>query len=103
MHGSFLKGAAVGFVCAVLGGATLALAGSGVGGVFNLGVSNSVDAKTTLTGASSGAQLQVTNSNTNGGAFGLGVSGASGSATGSFTNSSTGTGLSVVSTSGNGV
>jgi hypothetical protein len=37
MSGSFLKGAVVGLVCALLGGATVALAGSGVGGVFNLG------------------------------------------------------------------
>jgi hypothetical protein len=103
MNRSFLKGAAVGLVCAVLGGAAVAFAGSGVNGVFNLGVSNSVDAKTTLTGASSGAQLQVTNTNSVGGAYGLGVTSASGSATASFTNSSTGTGLSVVSTSGTGI
>src|SRR5262249_16249313 len=55
MRGSFLKGAVVGLLCALLGGATVALAGSGVGGVFNLGVSNSVNAKTTLTGATAGA------------------------------------------------
>jgi hypothetical protein len=49
-------------VATILSLATVALAGSGVGGVFNLGQSNSVDAMTSLQGAtSSGAQLQVTN------------------------------------------
>ena len=86
MHGSFLKGAAVGFVCAVLGGATVALAGSGIGGVFNLGVSNSVDAKTTLTGASPSVQLQVTNTSSAAGTSGLAVNSASAATTGVFTN-----------------
>ena len=40
---------------------TTALAGSGVGGVFNLGQANTVDAKTTLTGATVDAQLLVQN------------------------------------------
>jgi hypothetical protein len=87
MRGSFLKGAVVGFVCAVLGGATVALAGSGINGVFNLGVSNSVDAKTTLTGASPGIQLQVTNTNTAAGTSGLAVTSKSAATTGVFTNS----------------
>jgi hypothetical protein len=43
--------------------ATPALAGSGVNGVFNLGVTNSVNATTTLTGSTAGPQLKVTNSN----------------------------------------
>ena len=78
MNRSFLKGAAVGVVCALLGGATVALAGSGVGGVFNLGVSNSVDAKTALTGAYGETQLEVTNT---GGANGVqGVSNGGGAA-----------------------
>jgi hypothetical protein len=87
MKGSFLKGAIVGFVCAALGGATVALAGSGINGVFNLGVSNSVDAKTTLTGASPGIQLQVTNTSAAAGTSGLAVNSASGATTGVFTNS----------------
>jgi len=87
MGGSFLKGAAVGFVCALLGGATVALAGSGVGGVFNLGVSNSVDAKTALTGASPRMQLQVTNTSADASTSGLAVNSASGATTGVFTNS----------------
>ena len=86
MGDSFLKGAVVGFVCAVLGGATVALAGSGVGGVFNLGVSNSVDAKTTLTGASPRMQLQVTNTSADASTSGLAVNSASGATTGVFTN-----------------
>jgi hypothetical protein len=103
MGGMFLKGAVVGFVCAVLGGATVALAGSGVGGVFNLGASNSVNAKTTLAGASPAAQLQVTNTNAAPGAAGLGVNSASSTPAGLFANSSTGTGLSATSGSGIGV
>jgi hypothetical protein len=87
MSGSFVKGAVIGFVCALLGGATVALAGSGVGGVFNLGVSNSVDAKTTLTGASPGAQLRVDNTNALAGASGLVSTSKSSSPTGSFANS----------------
>jgi hypothetical protein len=94
MRGSFLKGVAVGAVCVVVGGAsTLALAGSGVGGVINLGVSNTVDAKTTLTGASPSAQLQVTNTNAALGASGLAAASKTDVATGSFTNSSTGPGV----------
>jgi hypothetical protein len=86
MRGGFLKGALVGFVCAVLGGATVALAGSGIGGVFNLGVSNSVDAKTTLTGASPATQLQVTNTSAAAGTSGLAVNSGSGAMTAVFTN-----------------
>jgi hypothetical protein len=94
MNRSFLKGAAVGLTCGVLGGAAVALAGSGVGGVFNLGVSNSVDAKSTLTGATPGVQLQVTNTNNTAGAFGLAVNSVGGTATGIFTNTGTGRALS---------
>jgi hypothetical protein len=70
MRGSFLKGAVVGCVCALLGGATVALAGSDIGGVFNLGTSNSVNAKTTLTGATAAAQLKVVNTSGGGGRIG---------------------------------
>jgi hypothetical protein len=51
---------AVGFVMLVLATAT-ALAGSGVGGVFNLGQTNSVNATSTLTGGVGGPQLKVAN------------------------------------------
>jgi hypothetical protein len=86
MSGSFVKGCVVGLVCALVGGTTVALAGSGIGGVFNLGVSNSVDAKTTLTGASTGAQLRVDNTNPAASASGLVATSVSSSATGLFSN-----------------
>jgi hypothetical protein len=57
---TFLKGAFAGGVgaTAVLG-ATAAFAGSGIGGVFNLGQVNTVDATSTLTGAkANGAELR---------------------------------------------
>jgi hypothetical protein len=103
MSSSFLRGAVVGLVCALLGGAAVALAASGIGGVFNLGVSNSVNAKTSLTGSTAAAQLQVTNTSTTPGAAGLGVASASSSPTATFTNSSTGIGLSATSATGTGV
>jgi hypothetical protein len=93
MSGSFVKGCAVGLLCALVGGATVALAGSGIGGVFNLGVSNSVNAKTSLTGSPAAAQLQVTNSSTTAGAAGLNVSSASSTATLTASNSSSGVGV----------
>ena len=51
-----------GVLTAVLVTTTTALAGSGVGGVFNLGQVNTVDQKTTLTGATSEPQLLIQNS-----------------------------------------
>jgi hypothetical protein len=49
-----------------------ALAGSGVGGVFNLGQSNTVDAQTLLTGTSNAAaQLRVENASTAAASFGV--------------------------------
>lgn len=90
LNASFLKGAAVGLSCGLIGGAAVAFAGSGINGVFNLGVSNSVDAKTTLTGATSVTELQVTNTGTGGA---LGVTSASTRDTGTFTNNGTGRAL----------
>jgi hypothetical protein len=91
MSGSFVNGCAVGLACAVLGGATVAFAGSGIGGVFNLGVSNSVDAQTKLTGSTSGgAQFRVDNTSAVAGASGLVATSKSGSPTATFANSSTG-------------
>jgi hypothetical protein len=49
-----------------------ATAGNGVGGVFNLGKTNTVNAKSTLTGATSGRNLQLTNTGS-GPALGLAV------------------------------
>ena len=49
-----------------------ALAGSGVGGVFNLGQANTVNAESSLTGNTSGGpQLRVENSATTQNAFGV--------------------------------
>jgi len=76
---TFLKGVVLG---SVVSGVTLissvALAGTGVGGVFNLGQTNSVNASTVLTGSTNGKQLQVTNTNTGASAAGIGISVASG-------------------------
>ncbi len=86
MSGSFVKGCVVGLLCALVGGAAVALAGTGINGVFNLGVSNSVNAKTSLTGSTAATQLKVTNTSTVAGASGLVATSASSSQTGSFTN-----------------
>jgi len=49
-----------------------ALAGSGIGGIFNLGVSNTVDAQTSLTGSAGGnAQLRVENGAGGSSSFGV--------------------------------
>jgi hypothetical protein len=57
-----VKGAVVGgAVAALVMVSTSAVAGSGVGGVFNLGKSNTVNASTSLSGSTSGKSLQVTN------------------------------------------
>jgi hypothetical protein len=104
MHGSFLKGAVVGLVCAVIGGATVALAGSGIGGVFNLGQANTVDAQTQLSGATAGsAQLQVNNTSASASSEGVHVLNASNAAAMMGENSSTGTGVYGTSTNGFGV
>jgi hypothetical protein len=74
----FVRGAVVGGVgAAVVLFASSALAGTGVGAVFNLGVSNAVNQTTSLTGASAGAQLAVTNGATSGGARALSLTGGS--------------------------
>lgn len=52
---------AFGGLALVLAAATGALAGSGVGGVFHLGRTNSVNAQTELKGSTGASQLQVTN------------------------------------------
>jgi hypothetical protein len=105
MNRSFLKGCAVGAVCVLVGGiSTLALAGSGVGGVFNLGVSNSVDAQTKLTGAAAGtAQLQVSNTSAGAGSIGVRGNNASTAAALQGENSSGGVGVYGISTNGFGV
>ena len=68
-----MKGALVGAVTAsvVMISAT-ALAGTGIGGVFNLGRKNSVNAQSTLTGATRGNSLRLANTGS-GSALGLSV------------------------------
>jgi Phage Tail Collar Domain len=95
-----LKGAVIGFVCAVLGGATVALAGSGIGGVFNLGVTNSVNAQTSLSGSTTTPQLRVTNTNTGSGAAGLQVNSAANTPTFTASNSAGGVSVLALGTAG---
>jgi hypothetical protein len=58
--------------CAAIGlVATPAVAGSGVGGVFNLGVTNSVNGTTSLTGNTAGTQLNVSNASSSGSIYGV--------------------------------
>jgi hypothetical protein len=104
MDGSFLKGAAVALVCMLVGGAAVALAGNGIGGVFNLGQTNSVDAQTRLTGSSAGTpQLQVNNTSTGAGSIGMRAANTSVSAAIKGENSSTGPGVYGASSGGFGV
>lgn len=89
---SFIRGAAVGGIgAALVMTATSALAGTGVGGVFNLGQANSVDQRTLLTGntPSGNNQLQVTDTLAAGGSA-LGAQSSSASPTAKFVNNSTG-------------
>ena len=78
---------------------TTALAGSGVGGVFNLGQVNTVDAQTTLSGNAGGSpELKVTTAGAGAavrgeGSNGIGVNGISVSGTGQQGVSTTGIGM----------
>jgi hypothetical protein len=78
VHRAFFKGIVVGSVVSivVLLAAT-AMAGTGIGGVFNLGQSNTVNAPSTLRGSTSGKNLQLTNAGSGGG---LGITVAAGKA-----------------------
>jgi hypothetical protein len=81
MRATFLRGVVLGSVTAALVlSASAALAGTGVGGIFNLGKTNTVDQSSSLTGSSSGSQLVVSNISTSSGTRGLSVSGASSAA-----------------------
>src|SRR5206468_3680815 len=54
------KGAVLGaIVAAVVSTAAVAVAGTGIGGAFNLGQTNAVNAETTLQGNATGANLQI--------------------------------------------
>jgi hypothetical protein len=72
--GSFSRGILLGAVAStlVLIAAT-ALAGTGVGAVFNLGKTNSVNRTSKLVGATAGRMLQVTNTSARRGASGIGI------------------------------
>jgi hypothetical protein len=62
---SFLKGAlAGGLAAAAVTAAAAAVAGTGVGGVFNLGQTNSVNAPSALTGGAAGYELGISNTST---------------------------------------
>lgn len=65
-------------------GTTSALAGSGVGAIFNLGQTNSVNATSTLSGAVAGPQLKIANTSTASTAEALYGSSASASAPGIY-------------------
>jgi hypothetical protein len=58
--------------------ASVAVAGSGIGGVFNLGVTNTVNAITKLTGNVAGPSLQIINNSTNAAATALNLQVATG-------------------------
>jgi hypothetical protein len=77
--GTFLKGAFAGGVGAfAVMGATAALAGTGIGGVFNLGQTNTVNKTSALSGSEAGAGLQITNKSTGTGATALSLTSATG-------------------------
>jgi hypothetical protein len=61
-----------------LGTASAAFAGSGIGGVFNLGKTNTVNAITKLTGSVAGSSLQIINNSTNAAATALDLQVATG-------------------------
>jgi hypothetical protein len=67
MRGMFFRGVIVGSLTAALVvSASAALAGTGVGGIFNLGQSNTVNAQSSLNGSTGGAELTVANTSASG-------------------------------------
>src|SRR5436190_12316900 len=100
MKPTFFKGALVGGLAgAVMAAGTVALAGSGLGGVFNLGQVNSVDGQTILSGNPGGnPQLKLVNGGTAAALraesqTGIGLNGTSVSGTGQLGQSQSGIGL----------
>lgn len=75
MKTTFLKGVVLGaVVCGTTVVSTAAFAGTGIGGVFNLGTTNAVNASTVLSGSTSGQQLRVVNNaGTGTGTTGIGI------------------------------
>ncbi len=74
MRATHVKGIALGVI---VGALTMtmnaAFAGTGAGGVFNLGATNTVNASTALQGSTNGGQLRVTNPNSGTSAAGIGI------------------------------
>ena len=75
MKTPFLKGLVFGaVVCGVMVGSTAALAGTGIGSVFNIGTANRTNASTVLTGSTNGQQFRVVNNHPAGhGVTGIGI------------------------------
>jgi hypothetical protein len=74
MKATFLKGVLLGaVVSSVMLTATAAFAGSGIGGVFNLGRYNGVNGSTALGGSTAGSQLHITNVSNSSAATGLAI------------------------------
>jgi hypothetical protein len=104
MRGSRLRWPLAGAAIAALGVTAAALGGSGIGGVFNLGQANTVDATSFLRGTAANAVLDVTNNGA--GASSYGVVGRTASPTApalAGTNSGGGPGLKGTSTTGSGL
>ena len=82
MSGSFVKGVVLGSAtaAAVVVASGVALAGTGVGAVFNLGQANTVNQASLLAGSSAHDQLDVANVNTGSSAKALGLLGKSATA-----------------------
>lgn len=79
MRGTFFKGVVLGAIVGSLTVvATAAVAGTGVGTVFNLGQSNRVNATSELTGTVNAAQLRVINANAGSTASGISIQTATG-------------------------
>ena len=75
MKTTFLRGVVLGaVVCGMTMVSTAALAGTGIGGVFNLGTTNATNASTVLAGSTIGQQLRVVNNASTGtGTTGIGI------------------------------
>ena len=75
MKTPFLKGVVLGaLVCGITVGSTAAWAGTGIGGVFNIGAVNRTNAPTVLEGSTNGQQFRVVNNARTGtGVTGIGI------------------------------
>src|SRR3954454_19988477 len=75
MSARFFKSAVVvAIIGATTAVSTAGLAGTGIGGIFNLGTTNTSNASTVLQGSTAGQQLRVVNSTATGtGVTGIGI------------------------------